>query len=208
VSSIARGIKLIELIPPLPTISVQQFHDHWRHPYGTMAMNLRMIGRYIQGHRIESDLIEPNLTIFEGAAEAWLDSFSTVESIFSYPYYVEHSRDDEGLRADSENLVILLTHEEVIQGSRFAPGADRHDADWSDNHRGTWIKLLQSIHTDESWSREDDTELGYRIGAFRHVRNHRCVGSEQYVGVRELSWPTLTGFERGMKADPPKLLRV
>ena len=55
------------------------------------------------------------------------------------------------------------------------------------------------------WAGDDDAELGNRIGAFRHVRDHilpeTMSDDSTWVGARELWWPTLTAFHTGVAAD-------
>src|SRR3546814_4394636 len=47
--------------------------------------------------------------------------------------------------------------------------------------------------------------LGDRIGAFRHVRSFAIdavhKGTSPFIGARELWWPTLSDFERGVAGD-------
>lgn len=61
-------IKIFELLPPRRDIPLQFFHDHWRHPHGTLALHMGSVRRYIQHHRIASDVIEADANPFEGIA--------------------------------------------------------------------------------------------------------------------------------------------
>src|SRR3546814_4815654 len=50
-----------------------------------------------------------------------------------------------------------------------------------------------------------DKALGDRIGAFRHVHSFAIdavhKGTSPFIGARELWWPTLSDFERGVAGD-------
>ena len=45
-------VRLLILTPPKAGFTPQEFQDHWRHPYGTLARGIRLMRRYIQNHRI------------------------------------------------------------------------------------------------------------------------------------------------------------
>lgn len=204
-------IKFVELIPPRQGISLQVFHDHWRHPHGTLGRNVRQLRRYFQNHRIESNVMGPNTVPFEGVAEGWFDSVEECMALGSAPFMLEHVLPDEERFIDRSGVKIFFAQEEVIasgphSGQRFRPKTETSDYDlmWSDNERAVAIKLLQFIEQDGAspWAADNDAELGHRLGAFRHARGRAVVEPSPYLGVRELWWPTLTAFERGMQADP------
>jgi hypothetical protein len=89
------------------------------------------------------------------------------------------------------------------------PNASHAEGDqyWREDSRATAIKLLQFIRTDDeaSLKGDDDVVLGRRLGAFRQVRCRRYAplhpDGHEFVGVREIWWPTLTHFQRGVAAD-------
>ena len=199
-------IKLFELLPPRGDISLQVFHDHWRHPHGTLALHMASVRRYVQNHRIESAVLGPNPTTFEGVAEVWFDNAEEFTALLDLPYVQEHVLIDEERFIDRANTKYFMAEEEVIAsgpraGEQLRPKTETslYDLEWSDNNRANTIKLLQFIVEDgtQVWAAPDDAELGHRIGALRHVRNHP-IGDNPYIGLRELSWPTLTAFERGI----------
>lgn len=202
-------VKLIELIPPRPDIPVQTFHDHWRHPHGTLAMNSRPVRRYLQNHRIDSPMVGPNGTAYEGVAEVWFDSMEAIEGIARDPFIIEHVFPDEERFVDRANLVVFTASEEVLATApKGGPGL--YDDDWSDNNRPLAIKLLQFVSTDgtERWDSDDDADLGQRIGALRQVRNRPIGDSRPFLGMRELWWPTLTSFEQGVARDSDAWRRI
>ena len=143
---------------------------------------------------------------FEGVAEVWFDNAEEFTALLDLPYVQEHVLIDEERFIDRANTKYFMAEEEVIAsgpraGEQLRPKTETslYDLEWSDNNRANTIKLLQFIVEDgtQVWAAPDDAELGHRIGALRHVRNHP-IGDNPYIGLRELSWPTLTAFERGI----------
>src|SRR3546814_4183727 len=69
------------------------------------------------------------------------------------------------------------------------------------------VKILQLVKADgnPAWAGDQDKALGDRIGAFRHVRSFAIdavhKGTSPFIGARELWWPTLSDFERGVAGD-------
>lgn len=204
-------IKILELLPPRKDISVQAFHDHWRHPHGTIARNVRQVRRYVQNHRVESDVLGLTPIPFEGIGEGWFDTAEECMALASHPVMTEVLATDEARFIDRDGIRIMLLAEEVISsgahsGAYLRPRSDLSDYDlqWSDNDRALSIKLFEVIEENggEPWRRTVDAELGHRIGAFCHVRSTPIDAATPYLGVRELWWPTVTAFERGVGADP------
>lgn len=196
-------IKMIGVVAPRQGMSDQHFHDHWRHPHGTYVMQINLVRGYVQCHCIDSAVVGPNLTGFAGVAELNFDSIEESQRFATHPTYLNYNLADEHLFLDRDRLKLLFATEEVIQGGRDGPDVPMADYDWSDHNRPLAVKLLQFIQADGStpWSGSDDADLGYRIGAFRHVRSHP-IDEGDFLGVRELFWPTLTAFETGVRSDP------
>ena len=203
-------VKLFAAIPRKKDISAQEFHDHWRHPHGTLARRISTIRRYAQSHHIPCDELESGPPRFEGVAEVWMDNVEDALALASEPVYVADIAPDEPLFIDLPNLKFLITEEDVV----FS-GPDRRqtehpvgDAHWYDDDRAVNIKVLQFIETRDrtSWVSDTDRELGIAIGALRHVR---CYPSSAvyaqdepaFFGVRELWWPTITAFSRGVESN-------
>lgn len=201
-------VKLFAAIPRKPNVSVQEFHDHWRHPHGTMGRQISILRKYVQGHRIECELLDDDQTRYEGIAEAWIDSIADAEYFPTEPIYAGRLIPDEPLFIDLPNLRFLIASEEVLVSAprgRLAEGTG--NADWFDDDRAINIKLMQLIEAEgaEPWRSDEDVALGERIGAFRHVRCspvREIHGDEPpFLGVRELWWPTLWAFREGVAAD-------
>ena len=202
-------IKLIELVVPREGMSKQAFHDHWRHPHATIAMDIRLLRGYVQGHGIASELITENPFGYAGAAEAWFDSVEQASALQQHPRYIEALGPDEPHFLQINQLKILLCTEQVVQSGRSAPYLYSADADWSDNNRALCVKLLQFVAADThcDWNAAQQAKLAYNVGAFRHVLS-RCIEPGEFTGVRELFWPTLTAFETGVRHDPDSLARL
>lgn len=196
-------VKLISLVVPRPDVALQEFHDLWRHPHGTLAMNYPPMRRYHQNHRIDSAAVGPNTTPFEGVVEAYFDSIEAIASLADDPYVTEVMFPDEARFEDREATTQFVVEEEVLPVRR-TNDIDLFDTAWSDNNRPFVVKVLQLVPagSDGPWTSDDDIELGRRIHAFRHVRSHTVGENRPYDGIRELFWPTVSAFERGVASDP------
>ena len=203
-------IKMFGAIPRLPSVTSKWFHDHYRHPHGTLGRTISTMRAYTQSHQIHSDLLGPEQTHFEATAEVWYDNASDAIAFPTEPNYVEHLIPDEPLFVDLEKLRFVFANEEVLQAGVDWLEEDREYADklFRLDRRPISVKLLQYVLKEGSqrWDSDEDYELGRRIGALRHVR---CRPSPVMhpdgafcVGVRELYWPTQTAMEEGVAADP------
>ena len=61
-------IQFFALIKRKPGVTKQEFHDHWRHPHGTMGRHIPSLREYLQAHQIQTELLEENQADFEGIA--------------------------------------------------------------------------------------------------------------------------------------------
>lgn len=202
-------IKFFALIGRKEGVSSQEFHDHWRHPHGSMGRLIPSQRSYVQSHHIPSDRFDEGQWEFEGIAESTFDSVADGLAFGTEPQYLDHVQPDEPSFVDASKLAWLYVDQEVLTPrARVQDGADYADALWSELDRPFSIKVLQFVKTDGNpdWAGDDDAELGRRIGALRHVRDRlsrEAHGDDlPYLGARELWWPTLTAFERGVDADP------
>lgn len=202
-------VKMFAAIPRKPGISAQEFHDHWRHPHGTMGRRISLLRKYVQGHQIDCDLLGPDQTRFEGIAEAWMDSAADAAVFPEEPIYKNEVVPDEPLFIDLDNLKFLITTEEVLMSAPDPLGLhDTGDGLWFDDDRSVNIKIVQLVEeeSDIPWAGDRDRALGCALGAFRHVRSRpvpEIHGAEPpFLGVRELWWPTLSSFRKGTAAAP------
>jgi len=201
-------IKMFGCIPRRPDVSQRYFHDHWRHPHGTLGRHISTMRGYVQSHQIHSDLLGPEQTHFEGCAELWFDNVADAASFPSEPVYVRDIIPDEPLFVDMEKLRFAFTREEVlVSGPDLREPISAGDAAWRLDNRPASVKLLQFVEADGAtpWDGDDDYELGSRIGALRHVRCRPAAeihpNGAFVVGVRELWWPTQWDMEQGIAAD-------
>src|SRR3546814_8228516 len=67
------SIKILATIPRRKDISEQQFHDHWRHPHGTLSKKIACLRGYVQSHRIVSPLLPDTQLAYDGITELWYD---------------------------------------------------------------------------------------------------------------------------------------
>ena len=202
--------KLFAAIPRKPGIGLQEFHDHWRHPHGTMARHIGTIRRYWQSHQLPCDLLDNRQSRYDGIAEVWLDNVADAMALSAEPVYVRDVQRDELNFIDVSQLKVVVTEEDVLHSGpdRNKP-LSRGDYLWFEEERSVNIKLLQFFGESarDIWRSDRDLELGLATGAMRHVC---CIASTAvyresppaFSGVRELWWPTLTAFRVGIAEDP------
>jgi EthD domain len=199
-------IQFFALIPRAASVNEQEFHDHWRHPHGTMGNRIASMRSYVQGHRVHTALIGDAQAGFDGIAITKFDSLEEALGFGTEPQYVDHVQPDEP-NFVGEGLLWLHTTEDVLVGrAKIQDGASYADALWNELDLPVSTMLLQFVRPGtDGWAGTDDAELGKRIGALRHVRNpaHPDAqgGEPTFIGARQLWWPTLTAFESGVGAD-------
>lgn len=200
-------IRFFSLLPRRDGVTSAEFHDHWRHPHGTMGRLIPGLGDYVQAHQVHTDVLGADQARYEGVAISSFDSAQAAARLLTEPQYLDHVAPDEAAFQDVTGVRFLSTEEEVLV-SRPTDGGHPADAQWNVLERPTSTQLLQFVHTDgrADWAGEDDAELGRRIGAFRHARNHPSTaahgGEPPFRGVRQLWWPTVSAFHAGVRADP------
>lgn len=202
-------VKMFGAIPRRKDRTRQWFHDHYRHPHGTLGRLISTMRAYTQCHQFDSDLLGPHQAHFEATAEVWFDSVQDAIDFPTEPNYVKYLIPDEPLFVDMDELRFVFGNEEVLQsGVNWLDGrAEDGDKVFRLDRRPISVKLMQYIieDGDSRWDAEEDLELGRRIGALRHVRSRpNPVLHEQgafCLGVRELYWPTYTDLLEGVSRD-------
>lgn len=202
-------IKMFGAIPRAPQLTPQQFHDHYRHPHGTLGRHLSKMRGYVQSHQVHSNLLDERQTRFEACAEVWLDSVEDAANFGEDPIYLRDVKHDELNFVDMPNLSWAFVEEEVLMsGPDFGEGTTPGDALWRLDNRPNSFKLIQFIEVEgsQSWDQDNDRDLGRSIGALRHVRSRPVPAIHPdgcfAVGVRELWWGSQTGMEAGIAANP------
>ena len=202
-------VKMFGAIPRAKHLTPQQFHDHYRHPHGSLGRHISLMRGYSQSHQVHSDLLDEKQTRFEACAEVWLDSATDATNFGQDPIYLRDVIHDEPNFVDLPNLCWAFVDEEFLQsGPDLREDISPGDKVWRLDNRPTSFKLTQFIEVDAEtrWDQDNDRELGRRIGALRHVRSRPVPAVHPdgcfAIGVRELYWGTQTAMETGVAADP------
>jgi hypothetical protein len=201
------GVKLFAAIPRKPGISAEEFHDHWRHPHGTMGRRISTIRKYVQSHHIHCSLLSDSQTRYEGIAEVWMDNVADAVALPDEPIYVRDLVPDEREFIDLGALRFLITQEDVlVSGPDIRESLPTGDCWWRDADRANNIKIIQLIEHagTDVWRPEQEVMLGKRLGSLRHVVCLPHASAYQgsappFAGVREMWWPTVTAFQDGVK---------
>lgn len=201
-------IKFFALIPRREDISVEEFHDHYRHPHGTLGAQLPNFRGYIQSHQFQSNLLGDDQSEFEAIAEVWFDTKEDATVFLESPHYLEHVKPDEPYFIDLEKMKFVYTFEDVLVSGPAAgasvPLADKL-LERMDVERPVTIKLLHfAAKPNDSLDR---ATLAGRLGAVRHVHctEHDAFHADSpaaFAEVDELWWPTRWDFEQGVAGDP------
>lgn len=207
--------KLFAAMARNPAITSQEFHDHYRHPHGTMGMQISTLRKYVQSHQIHTELLLEEQEQFEAVAELWFENGSDMIHFREESIMATFLNDDEPNFCDLRKTRLFIGEEEVLNSmpNSALTKASRANEFWRLDYRPLSIKIIQFIlpTAGSEWCGENDESLGHRLGAFRHVRSHpttpttivsdRVNRPPDYIGVRELWWPTFTAFEKSVKKD-------
>src|SRR3546814_16727093 len=79
------SIKILATIPRRKDISEQPFHDHWRHPHGTLSKKIACLPGYVQSHRTISPLLPDTQLAYHGITELWYDSLDDSPNLRKAP---------------------------------------------------------------------------------------------------------------------------
>ena len=122
----ATGIKVLELVPKRPDITVERFHYYWGVLHPRVSRRVRPMERYVQHHRIAAGLPGlPSLDV-EGITEAWFRSYEAAQSGFQDPVFLNEGMPLMERYIDLPRSSWLFVTEEVLidtvdEGDR-APG--------------------------------------------------------------------------------------
>lgn len=211
-------VKMFGMLCRRKDISSQEFHDHWRHPHGTLGMEISTLRQYVQSHQIHTPHLGPDQARYEGVAEVWFENEGDAAGFSSHPWWLRYIMPDEVnfLDIEGERQLFILMNEEIVMSHllpREAPAqADDNqalaDQFWREQSNPPKIKIMQLIEMEGAtrWDSDQDGELGRQIGALRHARYrpHQSLNPAvpPLIGIRELFWPTVTAFEKGIKSAP------
>ena len=202
-------IRYFFMLTRLRSVAPQRFHDHWRHPHASYGNLIPGIRSYVQAHHVHTDLLDAGQDQHEAISVLEFESAAEAAGLLTEAQYYDWILPDEPRFMDKSAIEAFATEEEVIVARpRKQDGASYGDSLWHHLDRSTSIQLLQFVRPDGNpgWAGTDDAELGRRIGAVRHARNHPARAfygdAPPFLGARQLWWPTRTTFEDGVAADP------
>jgi uncharacterized protein (TIGR02118 family) len=109
-------IKLICFVKRNPSLSVDEFHEHWRGAHArliseTPGVSDRIV-RYEQNHRAAEDYKRGG--DFEGVAIQWFDSMDDFVAMVGDPEYQARVAPDERELLDLDGIVWILTDDEEV----------------------------------------------------------------------------------------------
>jgi uncharacterized protein (TIGR02118 family) len=200
-------VKVHDLFARKPGLSRDEFSAYWSSRHAELAKTFEQIKHYTQSHRSGEQALVPSFaeTWPDGCAETYYDDLASLEEMVATPRFAAELMEDEKNFMDLGNpRPLLVSEERVLDEDGFDP-----------ENRG--VKLLifaaRPAGSDRdqflaAWNREDDAELGRRLGAVRHVvwrpvsaegvlvqadldsgEDGRDEGGGSYDAVRELWWP-------------------
>jgi hypothetical protein len=207
--------KLFGAMARKDSVPAQEFHDHYRHPHGTMGMQISTLREYVQCHQIDTHFLNECQRRFEAIAELWYDNAEDLLGFRSEPTMTSYLNEDEANFVDLKATRLFIGEEEVLtsQPEKSLINADLANGKWRLSDRPLSVKIIQFIEPDAGagWCSAEDEAIGLRLGAFRHVRCHpttpstivssRTQRAPDFIGVRELWWPTVTAFQKAVEAD-------
>jgi hypothetical protein len=119
-------IKLICFVKRNPSLSIEEFHDHWRGRHARLIRDTPGVAdrivRYEQNHRCAEDYERGG--DFDGVAIQWFDSMDDFVAMVADPEYQARVAPDERALLDLDGIVWILTgREEVV-----IPGPEERNA--------------------------------------------------------------------------------
>src|SRR3546814_21113525 len=121
------SIKILATIPRRKDISEQQFHDHWRHPHGTLSKTIACLRGYVQSHRIVSPLLPDTQLAYDGITQLWYDSPDDSLNMGKDPAHHKYNIPDEQLFLDLYRIQFTFFAEELnpprpeVDGTTYTP---------------------------------------------------------------------------------------
>src|SRR3546814_11065562 len=124
------SIKILATIPRRNDISEQQFHDHWRHPHGTLSKKIACLRGYVQSHRIVSPLLPDTQLAYDGITELWYDSLDDAHNMGKDPAHRKYNIPDEPLFVDMDGLKFTFFEEDIIRSRQAVDDPDDAADKW------------------------------------------------------------------------------
>src|SRR3546814_14042494 len=108
------SIKILATIPRRKDLSEQQFHDHWRHPHGTLSKTIACLRGYVQSHRIVSPLLPDTQLAYARITELLYDSLDDAFTMGQAPAHRQSNIPHEPLFVATHAHTFHLFPEELM----------------------------------------------------------------------------------------------
>jgi uncharacterized protein (TIGR02118 family) len=114
-------IKLSVLCPKKPSLTLEEFKDHWKNIHGPLFSSQpevkQYVRKYIQVHSTGEHLNDdqfPPVSRFDGIAEIWFDSMEDIPKVFSSEDFKKNIAPDEEKFIDRDNIEWIYAIENVV----------------------------------------------------------------------------------------------
>src|SRR3546814_12373403 len=125
------SIKILATIPRRKDISEQQFHDHWRHPHGTLSKKIACLRGYVQSHRLVSPLLPDTQLAYDGITALWYYSLDDALNMGKDPEHRKYNIPAEPLYVDMVEMKLTFFVEEIITSRPYVEAAEDTAEPWS-----------------------------------------------------------------------------
>jgi hypothetical protein len=183
-------IKLICFVKRNPSLSVEEFHRHWREDHARIIVDTPdfadRIVRYEQNHRLPADYEQGDDRGFDGVAIQWFESPDDFVAMISSDGYRDRVAPDEAVLLDGDGLAWMLTDVEHAP----IPGPEARDDGLCKVH--TLLRRRSDLSTDafrRYWRDvhgplfRDTPALAQHV--VRYEQNHRVEGDLRNLGSGE-----------------------
>ncbi len=190
-------IKGFALIPQKAGITRETFHEHWEKVHAPLALQIQVLRRYVQSHRLPQTLPGFEDVPYEGIAEIWFDQLSDVMQLGDNPDYVNGALADEPNFIDQSGLRFLATREEiVIPGPTIERDTPLVKAIFLLKRRAD----MTVAEFQKYWLEEHAPQIPRDMGVMRYVQCHQlpetyAEETPAFDGVAELSFEDMSAFE-------------
>lgn len=190
---------LFTLLSPAAGVSRDAFHDHWRHPHGTLGSRLSAVRSYVQNHRIRPAGLAVSDDRVEGVVRVELHHGSSAASIAEDPLYRDHLATDEARFIDLETISPYVA--ETISLNPIRPATERaadHDEDtdnladhlWSPFDAASAATLLSLVAEEPTDCEDRAREIGALWHGVYRVSGNTAEG-DQTRFIEQFWWPTI-----------------
>ena len=207
--------KMFGLMVRKPGLTKQEFQDHYRHPHGTMGLLITTMRSYVQSHQIDTEKLGETQHVYEAIAELTFENAEDMANVREEHVMSRFHNFDEPKFLDMGKTRLFIGDEDVlISGPVISEQSEWPETAWRLDNRPCSVKLLQFFRAgaEDELTRSDNIELGKQLNAHRMVINHpaqphtfiksRIDRAPDFIGAREIWWPTQTDFNKAVEAAP------